>query len=176
VRVSGPSICLTYLVVALSMTVGSIAHSFAQATEKTVQDSSVLSGKWTYRSFHNNPALVTGDPKTALSLFFAEAVFSFDVKQDNSLTGTIDWSGGGLDLQGTVQPPTSAAPLAVQIVGRGRAGTQTEHWEYDYSGYLAPSWSNGVGQVPALVGSVLRAKPHDGAPAGYVASFVAVKQ
>ncbi|WP_246673684.1 MULTISPECIES: hypothetical protein [unclassified Mesorhizobium] len=155
---------------------GPIAHSFAQATEQTVQDSSVLSGKWTYRSFHNNPALVTADPKTALSLFFAEAVFSFDVKPDNSLTGAIDWGGGGLDLQGTVQPPTSAAPLTVQIVGHGRVGTQTENWEYDYSGYLAPSWSNGVGQVPALVGSVLRAKPHDGAPAGYVASFVAVKQ
>ena len=34
-------------------------------------------------------------------------------------------------------------------------------------------WAN---QVPALVGSVIRAKPHDGAPAGFVASFIAVKQ
>ena len=31
-------------------------------------------------------------------------------------------------------------------------------------------------QVPALVGSVIRAKPHGSAPAGYVASFIAVKQ
>jgi hypothetical protein len=36
--------------------------------------------------------------------------------------------------------------------------------------------SNGVNQVPALVGSVIRAEPHGSAPAGYVASFIAVKQ
>jgi hypothetical protein len=30
--------------------------------------------------------------------------------------------------------------------------------------------------VPALVGTVIRAKPHGTSPAGYVASFVAVKR
>jgi hypothetical protein len=42
---------------------------------------SELAGKWTYRSFHNNPALVYEDEKTApekaLKLIFAEAVFTF---------------------------------------------------------------------------------------------------
>jgi len=33
-----------------------------------------------------------------------------------------------------------------------------------------------VDQVPALVGTVIRAKPHNGEAAGYVASFIAVKQ
>jgi len=41
---------------------------------------------------------------------------------------------------------------------------------------LAHTWPNGIDQVPALVGSVIRAKPHNGSPAGVVASFIAVKQ
>ena len=39
-----------------------------------------------------------------------------------------------------------------------------------------PGGPNGVNQVLALVGTVIRAKPHGGAPAGYVASFIAVKR
>jgi hypothetical protein len=31
-----------------------------------------FAGKWTYRSFRNDPAMVTGDADTALGLFFAE--------------------------------------------------------------------------------------------------------
>jgi len=44
-----------------------------------------LLGKWTYRSFHNNPALVTSDPQKALGLFFAEAIFSFSEATDASI-------------------------------------------------------------------------------------------
>ena len=93
---------------------------------------------------------------TALSLFFAEATFTFTVSADDLLSGTIDWNGGGLDLKGTIQPAGAGSPLTVQIVGLGRPGTQTDNWEYDYFGYLAHSWPNGVGQVPVLVGSVLK--------------------
>jgi hypothetical protein len=64
----------------------------------------------------------------------------------------------------------------VEIVGAGRNGTGTAGWEYDYRGQLAYQWPNGVNQVPALVGTVIRAKPHGASPAGYVASFIAVKQ
>jgi hypothetical protein len=64
----------------------------------------------------------------------------------------------------------------VAIVGTGRPGTGTDGWEYDYHGQLAYSWPNGANQVPAIIGTVIRATPHDGAPAGYVASFIAVKQ
>ena len=138
-----------------------------------------LAGKWTYRSFHNNPALVTSDPGTAadkaLALIFAEAVFTFEAPSGTKLKGAIDWQGGGLDLQGTIQTD-AAGTSTVIIAGMGRPGTGTAGWEYDYRGQLAYQWPNGVNQGPALVGSVIRAKPHDGAPAGYVASFIAVKQ
>jgi hypothetical protein len=140
----------------------------------------VLPGQWTYRSFHNDPAPVEEDAKTgptkALALIFAEAVFTFEVQSSTTLKGAIDWPGGGLDLQGTIRADVVGAAFTVEIVGTGRSGTETAGWEYDYRGQLAYQWPNGVNQIPALVGTVIRAKPHNGAPAGYVASFIAVKR
>ena len=140
-----------------------------------------LAGKWTYRSFLNNPTQVTTAPDDAtvasnlLALLFAEAVFTFQIPNDTTLTGAIDWTGGGLDLQGKVSNQGDA--LTVQIIENGRAGTDTKDWEYDYHAALAFQWPNGVNQVPAIVGTVLRAKPHgDNSPAGVTASFIAVKQ
>ena len=134
-----------------------------------------IGGKWTYRSFHNDPSPVGDDADKALGLIFAEAEFTFEIS-GTSLTGTIRWGHDGLDLKGTIQPATATTPLSVQIVGTGRSDIGTEGWEYDYNACLAYQWPNGIDQVPALVGSVIRAKPHGSSPAGYVASFIAVKQ
>jgi hypothetical protein len=76
----------------------------------------------------------------------------------------------------TILPGSGGAPLTVHTIGTGPAGTQTEGWEHDYHAHAAHTWPSGVNQVPALVGSVIRAKPHGSAPAGYVASFIAVRQ
>jgi hypothetical protein len=81
-----------------------------------------------------------------------------------------------LDLQGTIQAATDQAPLTVEIRGFGRPGSRTNDWEYDYYGFLAYHWPNGVDQVQSLVGTVIRAKPHDGGAAGVTASFIAVRQ
>ena len=144
-----------------------------------MQSSSALAGKWTYRSFHNDPAPVAEDPDTAaqkaLALIFAEAVFSFEIPTSTTLQGTIDWPGGGLDLRGTIRPDGAGA-LPTGDCRHGTTRHGTAGWEYDYRGQLAYQWPNGVNQVPALVGSVIRAKPHNGAPAGYVACFIAVKR
>jgi hypothetical protein len=139
-------------------------------------DVSSLAGKWTYRSFHNDPAPVGGDPNKALRLIFAEAIFTFNVTSSTTLEGALDWGSGGLDLRGTIEPGISGGPLTIEIVGSGRPKTETAGWEYDYHAYAAYAWPNGVNQVPSLVGSVIRAKPHGSAAAGYVASFIAVKQ
>jgi hypothetical protein len=66
--------------------------------------------------------------------------------------------------------------ISIAVIGTGRAGTKTENWEYDYKATTTPKWPNGVNQVPTLVGTVIRAKPHNGAPAGVVASFIAIKR
>jgi hypothetical protein len=135
-----------------------------------------LAGKWTYRSYINTPQLVDGDPNKAVNVIFGEGVYTFETLTDTSVKGTLDMGGGFfLDLAGTVQA-SPGGQVAFQLNGFGRAGTPTDGWEYDYNGVLAYHWPNGVDQVPSVVGSVIRAKPHDGAPAGFVASFIAVRQ
>jgi hypothetical protein len=135
-----------------------------------------LAGSWTYRSFRNDPTPVDGDPQKALGLFFAEAEFRFEMISNTAFKGVIDWGSGGLDLSGEIRPGNADTPDAFAIVGVGRPGSQTEGWQYDYNGCVAYKWPAGIKQVPALVGTVIRAKPHNGAPAGYTASFIAVRK
>src|SRR3954464_14703394 len=96
----------------------------------------ILTGKWTYRSFLNDPKLVTSDPskvaENLLALLFAEAVFTFEIPTPTSLKGTIDWPGGGLNLLGTVAQDGGAPVVAIR--GTGRPNTDTAQWEYDYHG------------------------------------------
>ena len=88
----------------------------------------ILSGKWTYRSFHNNPAPVGDNAEAALALIFAEAEFTFQLGSGNDLQGLIDWGNGGLDLTGAIRPASAGVPLGVAIVGLGRPGSQTDGW------------------------------------------------
>lgn len=134
-----------------------------------------LDGKWTYRSFRNDPTPTDGDPEALAKLLFAEAEFTFQVN-DGAVLGDIDWGSGGLDLKGTIQLTAGGGPLTVSMIGVGRVGSQTDGWRYDYFAYAAHDWPEAVDQVPALVGSVIRVNPHNGAPAGYTASFIAVKK
>jgi hypothetical protein len=156
-----------------------------------------LAGQWTYRSYRNDagvlvnadadPAVqaltpIYGDGATtaasamkALNLVFGEGIFTFDPPTGNSFTGNLDMGGGFvLDLKGTMQT-SAAGDIDIVVFGTGRAGTKTENWEYDYKATTTPKWPNGVDQVPTLVGTVIRAKPHGNAPAGFVASFIAIK-
>lgn len=155
-----------------------------------------LPGKWTYRSYLNRADIVVGDDPDpavrnlvaifgqgstvnnaakALSLIFGEGVMTFDLPSGNNITGTFDMGGGYvLDLKGTMQTSASG-DSSVELFGIGRTGTPTENWEYDYRANTTPKWPNGVNQIPTLVGTVVRAKPHDGGAAGIVASFIAIK-
>jgi hypothetical protein len=155
-----------------------------------------LPGKWTYRSYANradiivnddpepavrNPAAMFGQGSTAnnaakaLSLIFGEGIMTFDPPSGNTVSGTFDMGGGYvLDLKGTMQTSSSGG-ITVELFGTGRTGTPTADWEYDYRANTTPKWANGVNQIPTLVGTVIRAKPHDGGAAGIVASFVAIK-
>jgi hypothetical protein len=168
------------------------------ALQATPQWDSSLTGKWTYRSYRNRADIIVGsdpDPAVqalvpifgqgiiatasatkALNLIFGEGVMTFNPPIGNSLTGTFDMGGGYvLDLKGTMQT-TPSGDIAIEVFGTGRVGTPTKDWEYDYRALTTPKWPNGINQVPSLVGTVIRAKPHDGGAAGVVASFIAVKQ
>jgi hypothetical protein len=135
-----------------------------------------FAGTWTYRSFLNNPALTNGDPQKIAALLFAEATWTVKDTAPAVFDGELSFGPSNvMDLKGTITPGQKGNPAHVHIVGKGRPGTSTEHLFYDYDGSLTEHWPNGVNQVPAITGSVIRVKPHDGNPAGLVASFIAVK-
>jgi hypothetical protein len=199
-----PSLVIASMVLPLPMT-GAVAQSLRQkalpmrsnATPRPAWDNA-LAGQWTYRSYLNDPSvLVNADPDPAvqalspiygsdnvanataalkaLNLIFGEGIITFDPPAGNALTGNLDMGGGlVLDLKGTMQS-TPSGDIGIVVIGTGRAGTKTDGWEYDYNATTAPKWPNGVDQVPTLVGTVIRAKPHNGEPAGVVASFIAIK-
>src|SRR5262249_2777837 len=121
-----------------------------------------LAGTWVYRSF--NPAYVTNQApqKELADLIFADGlVFNFQTPTGTTLEGTIEWTGGGLELKTTVQEgepvsfefvtgPTARGsyetrtgtetPVSFDIVGTGRTGTDTDGWEYRYHGHLTRHW------------------------------------
>jgi hypothetical protein len=136
----------------------------------------MLTGKWTYRSTRNDPGLVGDDAARALALIFGEGVFDFRAEGKTRFGGVLDMGPGyRLSLAGTLEPGSD--PVRFAIVGTGVAGTPTAGWRYDYRGALAYSWPEAVGQVPSLVGTVIRVKAHGpNSPAGVTASFIAVRQ
>jgi hypothetical protein len=136
----------------------------------------MIDGKWMYRSYINNPEAVGGDSQKALDNIFGEGLFTFLMPSPGTVSGTFDMgSGYVLDLNGTATAGSDGL-VTLSIAGTGREGTPTAGWEYDYHAWPAYMWPAGVHQVPSLVGTVLRAKPHDGGPAGVTASFIAVRQ
>jgi hypothetical protein len=144
-----------------------------------------LTGTWTYRCF--NPRFVTGyQTPQENTLIRAEAVLTLRTAPDpTGLVGTIEWPGLSpgvidvLDVNGTwVEHSTAFKYSSFHIRGLGRAGTETDGWEYEYHGHLMPWWPRGTPMLehrPTLVGSVIRVKPHGDRKAGEVFSFIAMK-
>ena len=132
-----------------------------------------LVGKWSYRSFLNVPDLAT--PFDDLK-FGSGTIAVYDAPM-GVFAGTIGDTGWSLDLSGSI---TYGNPYWVRFQGKGVV--DGEEWVYDYTGYVVPPWPNGVDQMPAMVGSIVRTVPHSGgspgsvAPAGVVASWIAVWQ
>jgi hypothetical protein len=138
---------------------------------------SEFAGSWTYRSFRNNISVVHKTaPQNTDELILQEADFKLETSTDWwKLQGAIVWPDRSLDLTGVVRPGGGGQPVSFEIAGTGRAGTATADWQYYYRGYLTQTWRDGGGQSPALVGSVMRAKPH-GEAATAVVPFIALKR
>jgi hypothetical protein len=125
-------------------------------------------GHWTYRSFLNDPDI----SREFNALQFGAGTLILDELEFGRLCGSLGGEGWNLNLVGGY---TYGNPFALRFQGSGEIGGET--WVYDYIGYLVPIWPNGVDQRPAIVGSIIRTVPHSNgqAKAGYVASFIAVK-
>lgn len=143
-----------------------------------------FAGNWTYRSFENETEIDAaaddlllatadlklekegaGDPLAGLELY-------------GEISGRISTGDSYLTVSGATN---SDNPPAIRFRATGVEGTATAGWIYDYVGWLTPSWPKGVGQRPAIVGTVIRTVAHPGAgggvrPAGVTLSFVAVSR
>ena len=126
-------------------------------------------GTWSYRSLINNPDLDV----PFNNLRFGMGVLELSEPQPDSVGGSLGGPGWSLTLSGTA---TEGDPTKVRFQGRGVINGET--WVYDYLGFVVPDWPNGVDQVDAIVGSIVRTEPHSGgqAEAGFVASWYAVRQ
>lgn len=127
-----------------------------------------FAGKWNYQSYLNE----------ASQPIFGQGVITFDDTPLGHLAGKLVMPGANnttltLTLRGNFQLGT---PFAARFQGNGIAGTGTAGWIYNYIGYYIPAWPDGVKEVPAFVGSVIRTVAHGPtSPAGVVASFIAVR-
>ena len=136
---------------------------------------SSFNGLWTYRSYKNDPATI--DPQTPLGdLLFGMGTIEIEDSAVNVLKGRIFGEGWQMDLKGY---KTFGNPNEIRFQGSGFVSGSP--WVYDYVGYLVNHWPNGIKQVPALIGSIIRTIAHPNSsggtnPAGEVASWVAVKQ
>lgn len=143
------------------------AQPFVTPTTETPVTPGQFSGSWAYRSFRNNPDI------NATAVAFGRGTLVIVEAADHSITGTI--GGPGWELAITGKATYSPGAALVELEGQGTINN--ELWVYDYAGWIAPKWSNGIGQLDAIVGSLVRTTPHDNgtAEAGYTASFYAVR-
>ena len=131
-----------------------------------------LTGTWTYRSFINDP-----DPSLPFNdLEFAVADLSLDDAPFGQLAGRLSFGTDYLRLKGTI---TYGNPFTLRFEGVGATPGTIEDghpWVYDYLGFLAPAWPNGIDQRPAIVGTIVRTVAHSQgkAKAGVVASWIAL--
>ncbi|MBS1511886.1 MAG: hypothetical protein JST86_13650 [Bacteroidetes bacterium] len=143
------------------------------ATTALSKDGSFFNGSWTYRSLLNDTAWQMDFD----SLEFAAAIIDLKTTGKDSLTGLIYWAQHpyqGLKLSGKWYYQDTVA--CYMLTGIGDSSLGTPGWQYEYQGYLVPHWSFGVNQATVLAGSVARAKPHSGEPAGVVASTYMVRR
>lgn len=126
-------------------------------------------GTWSYRSLLNNPDLSASFD----DLRFGAGTLVLTEPAPETLAGSLGGPGWSLALDGTV---TGGSATTVRFQGRGTLGG--EEWVYDYRGFLVPDWPDGLDQVEAIVGSIIRTVPHSGgqAEAGFVATWYAVRQ
>ena len=133
-----------------------------------------LLGRWTYRSFLNDP-----NPNTPFgNLEFAVAEIRFEDAPFGQIVGRLSFGDDYLALKGTI---TYGNPFTARFQGVGATpGTieQGKPWIYDYLGFVAPAWPNGVDQRTAILGTIVRTVSHSQgrAKAGVVASWIAVRE
>jgi hypothetical protein len=136
-------------------------------------DGSFFNGSWTYRSLLND-----ADWKLSFDrLRFASAIMDLKTVGKDSIAGILYWADNpkqGLNITGKYYYQDTVT--CYSLMGTGTAALGTPGWQYDYKGTIVSQWPNGIKQADVLVGSAIRTKPHNGAPAGFVATTYMVRR
>jgi hypothetical protein len=158
-----------------ALSLQSQAEDAATATPMAQIGVEALTGRWTYRSFVNDPTFPIEDCETLQGLFFGQAELVIDAFAPGDFRGRLIFEPGA--EMALIGASSFGNPFTIRFQGRGDT-PPTAEFVYDYVGYLVPVWPHGVDQRPALVGSIVRTEPHSGGAAepGFVASWIAVKQ
>jgi len=131
-----------------------------------------FTGRWSYRSFLNNPDLSV----EFNALRFAKAPMEIVAASFHEIFGKLVFDPDETNFMLLNGRCSFGNPFGIRMQGVG-GSPATQGWIYNYEGFLVPAWPDGVDQRPAIVGSVIRTVRHGpDKPAGVVASFVAVKQ
>ena len=129
-----------------------------------------VGGRWAYRSI-----AISGDPK-ALMTKLALGSSEFDLTEaGGKITGTRPGAA-----KGETYPVTGfvvyGARKAPQIVLHSTSVVNGKTFEYDYFGYLMPSWTVSGAQSDTIVGTVVRTDPQAPEAPAIVASFIATRE
>jgi hypothetical protein len=154
------------LVAALAIPAFALAQGLPTLT--LTAQAGAFTGKWVYRSFgiSTNPK----DTLAKIALGLNELVLT---EQNGKVTGQRTGQGVTYDLAGNA---FYAAKQGATIRLHGTATIGGKAYNYDYFGYLIPSWT-GVGTQPdTILGTVLRSDPANAANAPLIASFSATRE
>ena len=127
-----------------------------------------FSGTWVYRSFG-----VSSNPKdnlAKLALGLNELTLT---ESGGKIAGKRTGQGVTYDLAGNA---FYAAKQGATIRLHGTATIGGKAYNYDYFGYLIPSWSVGGNQPDTILGTVLRSDPANASNAPLIASFAATRE
>jgi len=129
-------------------------------------------GSWTYRSFINEPDV----SKDFNALEFGRGELIIEQLAPGVFSGRLSF-GDTYQFRLTGWADFSTPTCTVRFEGVGDMKDSFGQ-VYDYVGFFTPMWSNGIGQRPTIVGSVVRTVPHSEgrARAGDVTSWIAVKR
>ena len=127
-----------------------------------------FTGKWTYRSI-----AISGDPKVPLSKM-SLGTSEFDlVEQGGKITGTRPaGKGKTYDVTGFAIYGSHRAP---QVVLHSTSVVGGKSYEYDYFGFLMPSWNVAAEQPDTFMGTVVRTDPAAPEAPAVVVSFIATR-
>ncbi|HVW92067.1 MAG TPA: hypothetical protein VHB74_05610 [Devosia sp.] len=130
----------------------------------------VFTGKWISRSI-----AISGDAKASFAkLGLGTSEFDL-VEQGGKITGTRPGAAKGktYDVNGVVVYGPRRAP---QIVLHSTSVVGGKSYDYDYFGYLMPSWNVSASQPDTFMGTVVRTDPSAPNAPAVVVSFIATRE